>query len=287
LALFNELKDSTHIELWCKVRKMSHVERASPEHAIASYVLLTPKVISVGKDHESGQLCHFNRIMDQDTTQEQAFDPVKDLIDFALNGGKCSVICYGSTGSGKTHTLSGAEWKKNGIIQQTITYARKKSIDNRYYDIKVTCFMVQIYKSHIKDLLRYPDDPVLGLHLIYDEDGSVSIHNVNEREVRTFLCEEGDKRLIELLNRGLDNRLMRSTEANEASSRSHLLFAITFTRTDETTGETLSGKMMFVDLAGSERLAKLGFTLYLYEEAIFINESLALLGKIIWRLSKG
>ena len=44
---------------------------------------------------------------------------------------------------------------------------------------------------------------------------------------------------------------------------------------------------MFVDLAGSERLAMLGFTLYLYEEAVFINESLAILGKTIWRLSKG
>jgi hypothetical protein len=44
---------------------------------------------------------------------------------------------------------------------------------------------------------------------------------------------------------------------------------------------------MFVDLAGSERLANLGFSLYLYEEAIFINESLAILGKIIWRLSRG
>jgi hypothetical protein len=43
---------------------------------------------------------------------------------------------------------------------------------------------------------------------------------------------------------------------------------------------------MFVDLAGSERLAKLGFSLYLYEEAVFINESLAILGKTIWRLSK-
>lgn len=119
------MKDkATYIELWCKVRKMSHVERASPEHAIPSYFLLTPKVISVGNDQESGQLCHFNSIMDQDTTQVQAFAPVKPLVDFALNGGKCSVICYGSTGSGKTHTLSGAEWKKNGIIQQAVTYAR-------------------------------------------------------------------------------------------------------------------------------------------------------------------
>jgi hypothetical protein len=80
---------------------------------------------------------------------------------------------------------------------------------------------------------------------------------------------------------------MRSTEANEASSRSHLLFALTMSHTNRRTGAVIKGKMMFVDLAGSERLAMLGFTLYLYEEAVFINESLAILGKIIWLLSKG
>ena len=79
---------------------------------------------------------------------------------------------------------------------------------------------------------------------------------------------------------------MRSTDKNEASSRSHLLFAVNFTHTRDD-GSTVEGKMMFVDLAGSERLAQLGYSLYLYEEAVFINESLQLLGRIIWRLSKG
>jgi hypothetical protein len=79
---------------------------------------------------------------------------------------------------------------------------------------------------------------------------------------------------------------MRATSKNEASSRSHLLLAVTFSHLCETTGRTVSGKMMFVDLAGSERLAQLGFTLLLYEEAVFINESLAVLGRILWKLSK-
>ena len=34
--------------------------------------------------------------------------------------------------------------------------------------------------------------------------------------------------IIKLFNWGLDNRLMRSTAANETSSRSHLLFMIKF-----------------------------------------------------------
>lgn len=113
----------------------------------------------------------------------------------------------------------------------------------------------------------------------------MSIRNVRHLEARDFLQWNGAKNLIEILNRGLDNRLMRSTEANEASSRSHLLFALTFTHIGKKTGNKVEGKLMFVDLAGSERLAMLGYTLYLYEEAIFINESLAVLGRIIRRLA--
>ena len=111
--------------------------------------------------------------------------------------------------------------------------------------------------------------------------------NVHHQEQYDFLERGGDDRLIAILNKGLDNRLMRSTDANEASSRSHLLFSITFSHTGKKSGNTVSGKVMFVDLAGSERLAKLGFNLHLYEEALFINESLAVLGRTIWRLSKG
>lgn len=47
------------------------------------------------------------------------------------------------------------------------------------------------------------------------------------------------------------------------------------------------GKMSFIDLAGSERLAHIGFTEELYEEGLFINESLAYLGNCIDRSVKG
>ena len=54
-------------------------------------------------------------------------------------------------------------------------------------------------------------------------------------------------------NKGVDRRTMRSTEVNETSSRSHLLFSITISYKDGDDKKT--SKLMFVDLAGSERLA--------------------------------
>ena len=78
------MRDKTNIQLWLKIRRMNAVEGASLAHREQSYTILTPQVVSVGKDFETGQICKFSRIMDQETTQEQAFESVKDLVVKAL-----------------------------------------------------------------------------------------------------------------------------------------------------------------------------------------------------------
>ena len=112
--------------------------------------------------------------------------------------------------------------------------------------------------------------------------------------------------MINALNRALDNREMRYTELNQASSRSHLLIMFNFETSVEVykrdekgnfmvdeKGKWIyefverSGKLTFIDLAGSERMANLGIDVLLYEEALFINESLQFLGRVIYWLAKG
>jgi hypothetical protein len=78
---------------------------------------------------------------------------------------------------------------------------------------------------------------------------------------------------------------MRSTDINETSSRSHLLFQLVFELVKD--GQRRIGRMLFVDLAGSERVANIHMTEPLYEEALFINESLKYLGYIIRWLAAG
>jgi hypothetical protein len=48
------MTDNSNIEMLMRVRKMSHVERASPAHCPKSYILLNSQVISVGNDAEDG-----------------------------------------------------------------------------------------------------------------------------------------------------------------------------------------------------------------------------------------
>ena len=65
------------------------------------------------------------------------------------------------------------------------------------------------------------------------------------------------KELKKIYYKGLDNRAMRSTEVNETSSRSHLIFSIFIERTNKN-GICTTGKITFIDLAGSESLNQIG-----------------------------
>ena len=81
---------------------------------------------------------------------------------------------------------------------------------------------------------------------------------------------------------GLDNRAMRSTDVNETSSRSHLIFSIFIERTDRKSGKLLTiGKIIFIDLAGSESLSEIGVDPRRYKEGMQINESIICLGRFI------
>ena len=55
---------------------------------------------------------------------------------------------------------------------------------------------------------------------------------------------------------GLSRRKTRKTQMNDASSRSHLVFAIIIDSTNVNTGVRTIGKLSFVDLAGSEGVGK-------------------------------
>jgi hypothetical protein len=48
--MLKAMTDNSNIEMLMRIRKMSHVERASPDHCKDSYVLLTPQLILVGSD---------------------------------------------------------------------------------------------------------------------------------------------------------------------------------------------------------------------------------------------
>jgi len=145
-----------------------------------------------------------------------------------------------------------------------------------------------VFKSDLVDLLRDFDQMPCRLSIKKDEHDLVYVDGATVISPSNLKDENGVEQLIKIFNTGVDNRVMRSTDVNETSSRSHLLFSIRIEKSHKETKKLVTvGKLTFIDLAGSERLAHIGFEEELYEEGLFINESLNYLGNCIDKLVKG
>lgn len=56
---------------------------------------------------------------DSNNSQEKVFEQIKDKIELLINNNKLSIIAYGMTSSGKTHTIFGDE-DNQGILFRSI-----------------------------------------------------------------------------------------------------------------------------------------------------------------------
>merc|ERR1719487_3178218 len=74
---------------------------------------------------------------------------------------------------------------------------------------------------------------------------------------------------------------------NERSSRAHTVFVLNLTQINNTLGATAKSTLHLVDLAGCEQLKQSKATGQRQREAIGINSSLLVLGKVITALVEG
>jgi len=107
------------------------------------------------------------------------------------------MFAYGSTGSGKTHTISGGAMKVDGMIQQAVTTIRQRLVEegNRFINPKLSCYMVQLYKSDLVDLLRPSNVLPVALDVVQDgRNGLVEVDGafVINPSTEDFLADNGD-----------------------------------------------------------------------------------------------
>jgi kinesin family protein 18/19 len=191
----------------------------------------------------------FDRIFDKKSTTEEVYKGTcSHLVPSVINGYNACVFAYGTTGSGKTHTMTGninsLGLNVHVLRELFITTSHSKE---KVFEIKMS--YVEIYNEVIRDLLL-PNCKDTYLDLRDDPDKGVVLAGVTE-----FIVTEPNE-VINLLTIGNRRRTTESTQANAESSRSHAICQIMLVTKDKiknTAEEVLCGKLSLVDLAGSER----------------------------------
>ncbi|XP_062350620.1 kinesin-like protein KIF18A [Cinclus cinclus] len=217
----------------------------------------------------------FDAIFDDNSSQLEVFEhTTKNLIDGFLNGYNCTVLAYGATGAGKTHTMLGSP-EDPGVMYLTMMtlYKRMDQIkDDKTCDVAVS--YLEVYNEQIRDLL------VNSGPLAVREDGQQGV----VVQGLTLHQPKSAEEILQMLDYGNKNRTQHPTDVNASSSRSHAVFQIYLRQQDKTASINQNiriAKMSLIDLAGSERANATSAKGARFVEGTNINRSLLALGNVI------
>ncbi|XP_057830173.2 kinesin-like protein KIN-1 isoform X1 [Cryptomeria japonica] len=234
----------------------------------------------VFKEDKEGEFTFcFDRIYYQDSTQAEVFEFLAlPIIKDAMNAINGTILTYGQTGAGKTHSMEGpsiltTDQQQKGILPRVIEYiftSIEAADTTSEFIIKLS--MVEIYMERIRDLFDPSKD-----NLQVKEDKAHGIFVSGATEIYVQNVQETLKHIAE----GIANRAVGETQMNSTSSRSHCVFLVTIHQTNTEDGSVKTGKLYLVDLAGSEKVEKTGAEGKILHEAKTINKSLSALGNVI------
>ncbi|KAJ0401980.1 hypothetical protein ATCC90586_008917 [Pythium insidiosum] len=245
-----------------------------------------PQQLIVGKD----RAFTFDAVFGVDTAQHQVFRAaVEPLVDCFMQGYNATVLAYGQTGTGKTHTMTGDAGdpkggarsdEQQGIIPRVVRaiFAKMQDAQQRT-EFTLRVEYIEIYNEELRDLL-HPDTPSKQLAIREDGEG-----NIVTAGVKSQVATSKDA-VLRLLVLGGASRVTGSTLMNEQSSRSHAIFSLILQQRDLQTGECRKAKFHLVDLAGSERAKRTGAVAGRFKESVSINQGLLALGNVISALSE-
>uniref|UniRef100_A0A8D0GUQ1 Kinesin-like protein n=1 Tax=Sphenodon punctatus TaxID=8508 RepID=A0A8D0GUQ1_SPHPU len=217
----------------------------------------------------------FDAVFDENSSQLEVFEhTTKIVLDGFLNGYNCTVLAYGATGAGKTHTMLGSP-KDPGVMYLTMV-----ELYNCMDQIKedklctVAVSYLEVYNEQIRDLLVNSGP----LAVREDAQKGVVVQGLTLHQPKS--AEE----ILQMLDYGNKNRTQHPTDVNATSSRSHAVFQIYLRQQDKTASISRNvriAKMSLIDLAGSERASAANTKGARLREGANINRSLLALGNVI------
>ncbi|KAL8209759.1 hypothetical protein R6Q57_006491 [Mikania cordata] len=203
-----ELKGN--IRVFFRVKPLLFDEAADNEPKRASF----PTTENIGCGIEllqNGQKHYFmfDEVFVPESSQEEVFVEVSQLVQSALDGYKVCIFAYGQTGSGKTHTMMGTpgNLEEERLIPRSLEqiFESRQTLQNQGWKYEMQVSMLEIYNETIRDLLttNRPGSTELGAKqyaIKHDANGNTHVSDLTIIDVRS------SREVSFLLNRAAQSR---------------------------------------------------------------------------------
>ncbi|KAG5236373.1 phragmoplast-associated kinesin-related protein [Salix suchowensis] len=182
---------------------------------------------------------------------------VESRINGVKLGAKCTIMMYGPTGSGKSHTMFGCS-KQPGIVYRSLKgiLGEEGSEGGDGEKLQLGTFVqvtvLEIYNEEIYDLLSTNGGGGIGIGWPKSGSGYKVRLEVMGKKAKnaTFISGNEAGKISKEIQKVEKRRIIKSTLCNERSSRSHCLIILDV--------PTVGGRLMLVDMAGSENIDQAG-----------------------------
>lgn len=235
------------------------------------------------RNHQETLKYHFDAFYGEKSSQQDIYaGSVQPILRHLLEGQNASVLAYGPTGAGKTHTMLGSP-EQPGVIPRALKdllqLTREEGAEGQPWALSVHMSYLEIYQEKVLDLL----DPASG-DLVIREDcrGNILIPGLTQKPISSFT--DFEQHFLPA-NR---NRTVGATRLNQRSSRSHAVLLVKVDQKERLAPfRQREGKLYLIDLAGSEDNRRTGNKGLRLKESGAINNSLFVLGKVVDALNQG
>ena len=183
---------------------------------------------------------NYTRSFDGQASNREIYDGVcQKTVQSFLKGTNGIIMTYGQTGSGKTYTMEGSyiDDEREGVLQMSARdIFQYIETCNETASVHVSVF--ELYNQEINDLIANESisslqDPKTRMLVDLSEDIIP--------DFSSFLY------LIDMINQ---RRKVRCTDMSQNSSRSHLIYKISFH--NKSNDQSVDSTLFLVDLAGSD-----------------------------------
>lgn len=193
----------------------------------------------------------FDNVFGSFSTQQDVFTAtLRPVIKDVLLGFESTVFAYGTTGTGKTHTMEGSldDPELFGVIPRSASAIFADLNHPEFVSSQVSCSFLEIYNEELCDLLVAKNKQSPKLAIMEGKDGPFCR---GLSEVNVASAEE----LLQIMRTAQQQRRVGETNMNKTSSRSHCIFTLKVNckrRLSDGSIFDSSGKLHCCDLAGSE-----------------------------------